>query len=97
MNDEKVSETIRQVQLFFATWKNIEDRPVQEGDFVLLDVEDLETDPPTSVFSNTRFEVTEKSMAQWMRDLVLGKSAGATVEGISVPDESKPPLKIKRP
>ncbi|HEY5236237.1 MAG TPA: trigger factor [Rhabdochlamydiaceae bacterium] len=88
VNDEKVSETIRQVQLFFATWKNIDDRPVQEGDFVLLDVEDLETDPPTSVFSNTRFEVTEKSMAQWMRDLVLGQATGATLEGVSVPDES---------
>ncbi len=88
VNDEKVSETIRQVQLFFATWENINDRPVQEGDFVLLDVEDIESDPPANVFSNTRFEVTEKSMAQWMRDLVLGQPAGSTVEGTSVPDES---------
>ena len=88
VNDEKVAETIRQVQLFFATWNNITDRPVQEGDFVLLDVEDLETDPPTSVFANTRFEVTERSMAKWMRDLVIGQKAGATVEGVSVPDEN---------
>ncbi len=86
--DDKVTETIRQVQLFFATWKNITDRPVQEGDFVLLDVEDMETDPPTSVFANTRFEMTERSMAKWMRDLVIGQNAGATVEGVSVPDEN---------
>lgn len=101
VNDEKVSETIRQVQLFFATWQTINDRPVQEGDFVLLDVEDIETDPPTVVFSNTRFEVTEKSMAQWMRDLVLGQSSGATLEGVSIPDasasaEDKEELKPKK-
>ena len=46
VNEEKVEETIRQVQLFFAEWKHITDRPVQEGDFVLLDVDVIEEDPP---------------------------------------------------
>lgn len=87
VNEEKVEETIRQIQLFFANWQHVHDRPVQEGDFVLLDVDVIEEHPPMPLFSHTRFEVTEKSMAKWMRDLVLGKKIGDSLEGISVPDE----------
>ena len=87
VNEEKINETIRQTQLFFANWQHIHDRPIQEGDFVLLDVDLIENHPPTPLFSHTRFEVTEKSMAKWMRELVVGKKTGESVEGISVPDE----------
>ncbi|HEY2810724.1 MAG TPA: trigger factor [Rhabdochlamydiaceae bacterium] len=88
VNEDKVNETIRQIQLFFATWDKVTDRPVQEGDFVLLDVEVIENDPATPLFSDTRFEVLEKSMAKWMFDLVLGKRLHEVCEGVSVPDES---------
>jgi trigger factor len=88
VNEEKIEETIRQIQLFFAQWAQVTDRPVQVGDFVLLDVDVIEDEPPTPLFSNTRFEVVEKSMAKWMYDLVLGKQSGESCEGISIPDES---------
>jgi trigger factor len=87
VNEDKVNETIRQIQLFFATWQQVSDRPVQEGDFIILDVDVIEETPPSPLFSHTRFEVTRKSMAQWMYDLVLGKNIGDSIEGISVPDE----------
>jgi trigger factor len=88
VNAEKIAETIRQIQLFFATWTKIDDRPVQEGDFVLIDVDIIEEEPPTPLFADTRFEVTEQSMAKWMYGLVLGKTLGEICEGVSVPDES---------
>jgi FKBP-type peptidyl-prolyl cis-trans isomerase (trigger factor) len=50
------NETIRQVQLFFAEWKKLEQEPVQEGHFVLLDVDVIETEPPVRLFSAVRFE-----------------------------------------
>lgn len=87
VNEDKINETIRQVQLFFAHWESVHDRPVQEGDFVLLDVDVIEETPSTPLFSKTRFEVSEKSMAAWMRNLVLGKHAGESMEGVSIPDE----------
>jgi trigger factor len=86
VNAEKIDETIKQVQLFFAEWHSVKDRPIQTGDFVLLDVDVIDEAPAVPLFSATRFEVTEKSMAKWMFDLVLGKQAGAVLEGISVPD-----------
>ncbi len=60
VSDDKIEETIRQVQLFFAQWHHVKDRPVQEGDFVLLDVDVIEETPATPLFSHTRFEVDRK-------------------------------------
>ena len=88
VDEEKIDELIRQIQFFFATWKEITDRPVQEGDILILDVEDIETSPSYLLFEKTRFEVKEKSMAQWMFSLVLGKNSGETIEGVSTPDET---------
>jgi trigger factor len=101
VNEEKVSETIRQVQLFFAEWHAVTDRGAQEGDYVLLDVDVIEESPATPLFSHTRFEVKQKSMSKWMYDLVLGKNVGDSVEGVSVPDadasqEDKEELKPKK-
>lgn len=103
VNEEKVDETIRQTQMFFSKWVPVEGRAVEEGDFLILDVEVLDQDPPQMLFSNTRFEVADKSMAQWMKDLVIGKNVGEKAEGTSVPDpelseeEKKefPPKKVR--
>ena len=99
VSSEKIAETIRQTQFFFAKWEKITDRPVQENDFVTLDVDLIEENTP--LFSNTRFEVNAKGMAEWMLALVLGKNLSDTVEGISVPDknasqEEKEELKPKK-
>lgn len=101
VNDEKVEETIRQVQLFFAEWNAIDDRPVQEGDFVRLNVDVIDEEPSSRVFSDTRFEVTQKSMADWMRTIVIGMKKGENKEGVSIPDqdakaEDKAALKPKK-
>lgn len=88
VNEQKIEETVRQIQLFLSEWNTVSDRPVAEGDFVLLDVDVIEEHPPTPLFTDTRFEVSLKSMAQWMYDLVLGKEVGESCEGVSVPDES---------
>jgi trigger factor len=87
---DKVAEAMRQIRYFFASWEKIEGRPVQEGDYILIDLDNLETDPPTTVFSSVRFEVVDKHMAKWMKELVLGKQVGETSEGVSVPDDNLP-------
>ncbi len=88
VSKEKVEETIRQTQLFFAEWTLANEHPIKKGDFVLLDVEIIEQDPPQKLFTNTRFEVADKSMAQWMQKLIKGKKVGDVLEGVSTPDDS---------
>ncbi len=82
----KIDEMIRQTRLFFAEWVPITERAIEEGDFVLLDVEDLEQNPPQKVFSHTRFEVTDRSMAGWMKSALLGMVTGSSKEVVSLPD-----------
>lgn len=88
VNEEKVSETIRQMQFFFAQWTKISEEPIKEGHFVTLDVETIEDPLPVKVFSNVRFEVTDRTMAKWMKDLVLGHTKGEILEGLSIPDST---------
>lgn len=90
VTDEKIEETIRQTQMFFADWKTVKDHPIKEGDYVILDVEIIDEDPPQALFTNTRFEVSNRSMAQWMKNLILGKHTGDVVEGVSEPDPDLP-------
>ncbi len=87
VTEEQVAETLRQALFFYAKWEVVSDRAVQEGDYIILDADIIETTPSTPLFKDTRFEVTDKSMAKWMKDAVLGKNINEIVEAISVPDE----------
>ena len=103
VNKEKINETIRQTQMFFGEWEKAEDRAIKEGDFVILDVDIIDEEPAQKLFTHTRFEVTDRTMAQWMKKLIVGKKPGDVLEGVSEPDphlseeEKKeyPPKKIR--
>ena len=88
VGQKEIDEAIRQIRFFQAKWKEITDRPIQENDYIILDLESLDTDPAQKVFSNTRFEVSEKGMATWMKKLVLGAKLNDVLEGVSEPDEN---------
>ncbi|MEM8629390.1 MAG: trigger factor [Chlamydiota bacterium] len=85
VEDREIQESIEQLRLFYAKWTTVIDRSVQEGDYVILDVR-LAEEPDQTVFSDTRFSVSDKRMAVWMKKLVMGKKTGDVVEGPSFPD-----------
>ena len=87
VGEKEVNEAIRQIRFFHAQWKEITDRPIKEGDYIIIDLEAIETDPPQKVFNNTRFEVSKNGMADWMKDLIIGARVGEILEGISTPDK----------
>lgn len=89
VDEAKIEETIRQIRYFFATWKTIDDRAVAVDDCVLLDVENIEGEPQ-KVFGDTRFEVSEKGMAKWMLDAVVGRNQNEVIETVSLPDAELP-------
>lgn len=88
LTKENIEETIRQIKFFFATWTPVYDRPIQSGDYAILNVVLTEKDPPKVLFNKTRFEITKNATAEWMFDLIIGKNVGDVVEGISKVDES---------
>ena len=103
IDEKKINDTLHRIQLFFATFEKISDRNVQKGDFVNVDVDVIEQDPPKRALTNTRFEVKKEKMAKWMLDLVIDMKIGETKEGTSIPDEDvseehkkeSPPKKVR--
>lgn len=89
VTEENVNNTIRGIQMFYARWNQISDRAVKDDDFVVLDIDDLDQDPPVQAFSHSRFEVRQGKMADWMRKAVLGKSLNESFETVSEPDASE--------
>lgn len=86
VGEVQVNEAIRQMAFFFAKWELVEDRPVQEGDFIVIDLDTIDGDSVQRVFNQVRFEVVPERMANWMRQLVLNAKIGDVVEGVSEPD-----------
>ncbi len=89
VDDAKVNEAIRQAQFYFAKWVEV-DRSIKEGDFVILDLDSMEKEPPERVFTSTRFEIKDKLVAKWMKDLLIGAKKGDVLEGVSKPDDDLP-------
>jgi trigger factor len=87
VNDQKVDETIDYIRSFFSILDVVADRPAKEGDYVIVDIEDLDSGTPDKVFNKTRFEISERGMSDWMRELLTGMSTSEQKEGISRPNE----------
>jgi trigger factor len=87
VGDTQIDEAIRQLSFYYADWKPLE-RPIREGDYIMIDLDTVEHGVPTQVFHHVRFEVSEARMAQWMKRLVIGAMPGASIEGISEADET---------
>lgn len=88
VGEKEVDEAIRQMAFFYAAWQPVSDRAIQEGDFIIIDLDTVDGDKETSVFKGVRFEVKPERMASWMRNLVLNAKMGDVLEGISEPDDT---------
>lgn len=84
VTEKEVNEFIEQMRLRVAKWNDVEDREIQDGDFVDLDIESLD-EPGLQICGNTRFEYSKK-MAKWMHKLLKGAKVGTQVEGVSEKD-----------
>ncbi len=86
--EKQIEEAIRQMRFFYAQWKPIQDRTIQDGDYIMIDLDTVEGENIQRVFHHIRFEVSKERMAAWMKKLVEGAKAGDVLEGISEADES---------
>lgn len=82
VSDDQVKNSVQELRLWHAEWVEVNDRPVKDNDYIDLDIDLLE-DEERSLCKDTRFEVKENKMGEWMRKLVVGKKVGETVEGMS--------------
>ncbi len=63
-----------------------EERPLVESDFIRLDLETVEGGATNKIFTNQLAELKTPSVPAWLIRLLIGKSVGETVEGMSEPE-----------
>ena len=82
ITQKEIEDSCQQLRLHYSVWEEITDRPVEENDYVEIDIEDAEN-PGRYICQNTLFEVKEGKMGDWMRNLIVGKNLFESVEGLS--------------
>jgi trigger factor len=82
VTDADVEDTIKNIRMHHAHWEKHDDQSVKDGDFVDLDIVALDGDQ-NEICKDTRFEVLEGKMGNWMRKLILGLKVNESAEGIS--------------
>lgn len=87
VTDEDVEKEVLRARQFLGEWKKTE-KAAKENDFVILDIDDIDQEPPVRAFSDINLKVSKEGMSSWMMDLIIGKSAGDVVEGVSHPDDN---------
>jgi len=87
VKDQDITNAIEDLRLQKAEWIDVTDRPVREGDFVDIDV-DIISEPARNICTQSRFAVAPGKMDRWMRNLLIGKTAGETVEGMTEKEDN---------
>lgn len=82
VKEKDIEQAIEDLRIQGSEWIDITDRPVQEGDFVDIDIDAI-SEPARNICTNSRFGVSPDKMGTWMRKLVIGAKAGDVVEGMS--------------
>ncbi|MBX9744070.1 MAG: hypothetical protein K2X08_02530, partial [Chlamydiales bacterium] len=89
VGEKQIDEAVQQMRFFFAEWTPVKERPIQNGDYIIINLDTLDEEgKPTRVFNEIRFEVSKERMAQWMQTLVQGAKWGDELEGVSEPDDN---------
>lgn len=89
VTDKKIDQIIEDIRYQFAEWEDVEDRPVEEGDFVDVDIINLDDENQSFICEDTRLEVEKGKMGTWLFDLLIGKNVGDSEEAKSALDEGQ--------
>src|SRR5439155_848107 len=57
VTEKQIEEAILQMRFFYAKWNPVSDRPIQDGDYIMIDLDTVEGETIQRVFHHIRFEV----------------------------------------
>ena len=90
IHDTKIDQVIEDLRYQHCEWETIEGGNISEGDFIDIDIKNLEENGGM-LAQDTRVEVAAGKLGRWLLNLLLGKKVGESVEGISELDETGNP------
>ena len=70
---------INNIRLQGATWKEIDDRPIEAADHATVVIEVL-NEPPVNICNNVRFDMSDKTLYGWLRNALIGMNKDETKE-----------------
>lgn len=85
VSDQDLEKELTSIRLHSAKWTEIADRPVQEGDYVDLDIISLDT-PGEALCKNTRFSVDAQLIPSWIHSVLIGLNKGDKAQGTTEQD-----------
>ncbi|HEV8051162.1 MAG TPA: trigger factor [Parachlamydiaceae bacterium] len=86
VTQKDIDKTIEDLSYQSAEWNDVTDRPVQEDDFVVVDVDDI-GEAAKNICTDSLFSVKKGKMGEWMRKLVIGMKPGESAEAMSEKEE----------
>jgi len=77
-----VQQIIEDIRYQNADWETVSGRPVQEGDFIDVDIENMDM-PGTFLCQDFRIEVKKGKVGTWLHELLIGQNVGESKDGVS--------------
>ncbi len=87
MGETEVNDTIEALRYNKATWNKLDKPKIEEGDFVRLDIINLDLPTRPSICENTPFEMKEGKMGRWLYQALMGKAVEDVVHALSEKEE----------
>lgn len=82
ITEEQIEEGLKNLRLRQATWEPVEEeRPVQEGDYVVLSLEVSRNEAKQKVLDQRNVQVNETSLPAWLKAKVIGLKKGQELTG----------------
>ena len=81
ITEEDRHNALHNYRLQFATYDEVTDRAVQEGDFVNIDIDFIQGESLKRVVDNQRAQVAKEGLPEWVAKKVIGLNGGETAEG----------------
>ncbi len=82
VTEKEIQDRLNELQLNQASWEDVEERGIQDNDYVSLDIESLDS-PGVVLCKDETFRVTKETIGTWLYNLLIGQNAHAVVEGVS--------------
>lgn len=82
VTQKDIDDAIEDLSLQSAEWSDVTDRPAKDGDFVMIDIDDI-GENAKNICTNSLFAVKKGKMGDWMRKLIVGMKSGESAEAMS--------------
>jgi trigger factor len=92
ITEADIDKALENVRIHHADWNVVTDRPVQEGDTVVVDACSVEN-PEQVYYADASFKVDEQNMAEWFKTAIVGHKTGESVEAQAADQE--PPVHVR--